>query len=474
MKTTIAMSIICAALAATCAVGADWPHWGGGPGRNMANTVEKNVPTAWDVTSGSNILWVAKLGSKSYGNPVVVDGRIYIGANNEGRYDPKIAGDRGNILCFREADGAFLWQAIHDKLASGRVNDWPLEGICSTVCVEGDRVYYVNNRCEVMCVDAAGQTDNENDGLQNEQYPGADKADVVWQTDLIEELSVFPHNLATSSPILHENLVLLVTGNGVDEGHLNLPSPTAPSFIALDKTTGAVVWDFAVQDRVLHGQWSSPAVGIANGRPLAVFPGGDGWIYALEPATGTLVWKFNLNPKDAVWELGGYGTKNYIIGTPVFHEGRVYIGVGQDPEHGIGIGHLHCIDASGSGDVTATHGKWHFGNADFGRTMSTVAIAEGLLYATDLAGHFYCLEAESGKLLWKYDLQSAIWGSPLWVDGKIFIGEESGEVTIFKHGRTAEVVGVVKMDNSVYTTPVVANGVLYISVKNKLFAIKAR
>jgi outer membrane protein assembly factor BamB len=474
MKTTMAMSVLCAAFAAGSAGGADWPQWGGGPGRNMVNTVEKNVPTDWDVATGHNIKWVAKLGSKSYGNPVVAGGRIYIGSNNEGRYDTKIDGDRSNILCFREEDGAFLWQAVHDKLRAGRVNDWPLEGICSTVYVDGDRVYYLNNRCEAMCLNAAGLTGNANEGLQDEQYAGPEKADVVWRTDLMEELGVFPHNLATSSPLVYENLVLLVTGNGVDAAHLNLPAPTAPSFTALEKATGAIVWDFTVQDRVLHGQWSSPALGIINGKPLAVFPGGDGWIYALEPATGTLVWKFDLNPKDAMWELGGYGTKNNIIATPVFHEGRVYIGVGQDPEHGTSIGHLWCIDASGSGDVTATHGKWHFGNEDYGRTMSTVAIADGLLYTADLAGHFYCLDADTGTLLWKVDLRSTVWGSPMWVDSKVYIGEESGEVTIFRHGRTAEVIGVVKMDNSVYTTPVVANGVLYISAKNKLYAIQAK
>ena len=62
-----------------------------------------------------------------------------------------------------------------------------------------------------------------------------------------------------------------------------------------------------------------------------IFPGGDGWLYALAPDTGELIWKFDCNPKDSVWELGGRGTRNNLVSTPVFHDGVVYIGVGQDP-----------------------------------------------------------------------------------------------------------------------------------------------
>ncbi len=40
---------------------ADWPHWGGGLGRNMVNTVEKNMPTEWNIQTGENIKWVMPL-----------------------------------------------------------------------------------------------------------------------------------------------------------------------------------------------------------------------------------------------------------------------------------------------------------------------------------------------------------------------------------------------------------------------------
>ena len=129
-------------------------------------------------------------------------------------------------------------------------------------------------------------------------------------------------------------------------------------------------------------------------------PGGDGWVYSLDPETGAPIWKFDLNPKDSVWRLGGRGTRNNIISTPVIDGDRVYLAVGQDPEHGEGVGHLYCIDATKTGDVTATGAIWHLGGDEFRRTMSTAAVRDGLVYIADLSGFVYCLEAESGEKLW--------------------------------------------------------------------------
>ena len=351
------------------------------------------------------------------------------------------------------------------------MNDWPLQGICSTICIEENRGWYLNNRCEVVCISADGMTGGKNEGVRDETYKDEKKADIIWRYDMIEELAVFPHNLATSSPVIDGDRVFFVTGNGVDEGHLNLPSSVSPSFVAFDKNTGELEWEYAVKGRVLHGQWSSPAVGNVKGQAQAIFPGGDGWIYALEAATGKLIWKFDCNPPDSTWQLGGYGTKNNLIATPVFLDNRVYIGVGQDPEHGTGIGHLYCIDATGKGDVTQSHRVWHLGGEDFGRTMSTVAILDGLLYVPDLSGFLYCIDATNGKVHWKHDLLAAVWSSAMIVDGHVYIGDEDGDIEVLKHGKKKKVVAKMNMGSSVYTTPAVANGVLYVATKSHLYAI---
>ena len=133
----------------------DWPMWGGSPDRNMVSD-ETGIPAKWDIKKKTNIKWVTKLGSQTYGNPVIVKGKIFVGTNNNGHLRPGIKGDKGVTVCLDEKTGKFIWQATHDKLPTGRVNDWPEQGICSAAYVDGDRAYYVSNRCEVICADVGG------------------------------------------------------------------------------------------------------------------------------------------------------------------------------------------------------------------------------------------------------------------------------------------------------------------------------
>jgi outer membrane protein assembly factor BamB len=452
----------------------DWPMWGGTTDRNMVSD-ETGFPAEFDA-EGKNIKWKAPLGSQTYGNPVIANGKIFIGTNNNGNFRPNIKDDKGIILALDEKTGKMLWQMTHDKMPTGRVNDWPEQGICSAPVVAGDRMYYVSNRCELVCADVEGFLDGDNDGpYTEEKYKEKEDGDVIWLLDMFDELEVFPHNLATSSPVIGDGLVFINSANGVDEGHLNLPNPDAPDFVAVDMKTGKVAWQASRKtERVLHGQWSSPAYGVIGGVPQVVFACGDGWAYSFAPKTGELLWHFDLNPKDAKWVLGGRGTRNYIIGTPVIHKDRVYLAVGQDPEHGEGPGHMYAIDATKRGDITESGKIWHVGNEDFHRTLSTVAVKDGLLYAADLSGFLYCLDEDSGKQYWKHDLMAAVWGSPFVVDGKVMLGNEDGEIHVLKHGKDLKLLATNDMKNSVYTTPVVANGTLYITNRNTLFAVAGK
>ncbi len=458
-------------LTAVSASGDDWPMWGGNSHRNMANNAEKNIPSSWDIKTGRNIKWTAQLGSQTYGNPVVAGGKVFVGTNNQSERQPKATGDKGVILCFSEKDGSFLWQMTHDKLPAGRVHDWPQQGICSASAVDGDRLYYVSNRCELVCADTEGFLDGENDGpFTDETLTGKIDGDIIWKLDMLGELGVFPHNLATSSPTYDEDLVYVITSNGVDEGHIVLPVPMAPSFLAVDKRTGKIVWESSLPaEGVLHGQWSSPAVGIIDGQKQAIFPGGDGRLYSFEAKTGKELWSFQCNPSDSVWELGGMGTRNNIIATPVLYDKKVFISVGQDPEHGEGPGHLYAVDVTKRGDISKSGLVWH--NDEVFRSMSTVAVHEGVVYTCDLAGIFRAMDVESGKTLWTHDMLAAVWSSPMVVDGKVFMGDEDGDVVVFKTGRQKKLLFETNMVNSIYTTPVTANGVLYMANRRQLFAI---
>jgi len=443
----------------------DWPMWGGTAGRNMTSPM-KNLPAAWDAAAGKNIKWKASLGSTSYGNPVISGGKIFLGTNNDNPKNAEITGDKGILLCLRETDGKFLWQAVTDKLEQGL--DWPEQGVCSSPAVEGNRLYYVTNRGELVCLDTEGFLDGTNDGpYKEETYKGSTDADIIWKLDMMKDLGVVQHNMANSSPAIWQDLVFVETSNGQDENHEKITSPLAPSFIAVDKNTGKVVWkDNSPGERILHGQWSSPAQGEVAGVQQVFFPGGDGWLYGFEARTGQKLWSFDMNPKDAVWPK----TRNYVIATPVFHEGKVILAVGQDPENGEGIGHLYCIDPSRRGVITETGLVWHYDKIR--RSISTAAIADGLVYVSDFTGFLHCLDFQTGKPYWTYDMLAAIWGSPFVADGKAYLGDEDGDVVVFQAGKELKKLSEINMGGAIYGTPVAANGVLYIMNRMELYAIQ--
>lgn len=464
-----------------------WPMWGGSPARNMVSPSAHGLPTEWDVATGKNVRWSADLGSFSYGNPVVAEGRLFVGTNNARPRDPNIQGDRGVLMCFDAADGKFLWQATYEKLSTGEAQDWPLQGLCSSPAVAEKLVYYVTNRAEVIAADVAGFTDGENDGpITDEARQGPHDADIVWRYDMIDELGVSPRFMASSNPLVVGDLVYVGTSNGVGESGRDVPAPAAPSFLALDRRTGKFVWGEGAltgsQERVhqatiLEGQWSSPAFGrveraVGILAPQVYFGGGDGWLYALDPANGSLLWKFDGNPPDATWQPGGSGDRNYIVGTPVFHGGRVYVAMGVDPEHGGGPGALHAIDATGSADVTSRGAVWSLGPEEFGRSISTVAIDDGIVYATDLDGFLYALDVTNGEKLWEHDMLAAAWGSPLVAGGHVYLGDEDGEVSVLKAGRELEVVAENILDDAAYGTPIAVGRTLYISTRSRLYALE--
>jgi outer membrane protein assembly factor BamB len=444
----------------------DWPMWGGTPDRNMVSSM-KGLPTTWDIKTKKNVRWVAELGSQTYGNPVISNGVVLVGTNNEAMKDPAVKGDKGILMAFRESDGEFLWQSVHDKLAAGRANDWPYQGVCSSPLIENGIAYYVSNRGELLAVDIDGFRDKTNDGLvKDEKQQRETDADIIWRYDMMEELGVLQHNMANSSPVMFENLIYVSTSNGQDESHVNVPSPKAPAIIAVDKTTGKLVWeDNSVGEKVLHGQWSSPAVAKIGDVVQVVIGQGDGWVRGFEAKTGKKLWEFDLNPKESVWPK----TRNEVISTPIILDNVVYIANGQDPEHGEGVGHLYAIDATKRGDITKTGQIWHYG--EIRRSISTGALYNGILFYSDFSGFLHALDAKTGKQFWKHDMFAAIWGSPMVIDGKVYLGDEDGDVAVLAADRTMKLIAENNMGSSVYSTPVPANGSIYLVNRNELVAL---
>src|SRR5436190_559492 len=352
---------------------------------------DKNPDGTINLATGRNIKWGVKVANAIYSTPSVAKGKLFVGGMEK---------DNGTFVCVDSATGRLLWRwrAPAKKFPNDiegfhlGIHEIPAQmGVCSTAAIDGDRVYFVTHRFEVVCVDINGLTG-----------PDAGAARVIWSFDMEKEAGVFPCDAANGSPLIEGDVLNVQTSNGIDrnsfsdpskEKRRKFPAPNAPNVIALDKRTGRLVAtdDTHISDKLLHGQWSSLSCGKVKGRKLLFFGGGDGRCYAFEalksvpkqPVRLKPVWFYDCIPpaykaaagddwithyclgdKRVVGTLnqndGAFIGMSEIIGTPVFVQDRIYVALGRDPEHGRGRGAMHCIDANGKGDITKSGTIWTY------------------------------------------------------------------------------------------------------------------
>ena len=455
-----------------------------------------------DVFNNNDLLWEISLGSHQYTVPIVDNGQLFIGIDDRSIEHPAVERTGGGLLMRLDpATGGMIWQLAVPRYMEGtkapfHFNHWKC-GICSQPAIDGKRLYIVGSRGEILCVDRNGQADGNDEpfvdeaaymGITDASYKlGPKDGDIIWKYDLIEELGVVPHDVCGSSPVLHGRYLYTSTSNGVDDKHAAPANPLAPTLIALDKMTGRLVAvdGELIGKRMFHGHWSSPVVTDAGGRDMIIFGAGDGILYAFEPVdpqavsaepiTLKKIWQYDCNPADYRFRDGkpiDYGRWNRkstdgpseINATPVVYNGRIYVAIGQSPVHGPGIGCLSCVDAA--------TGQKIWDSRQVGRSLSTVAIEDGLLYTADYNGYLYCFDADSGRLYWKHELDGGTWSaSPVVIDDKFYISNEKNVLWVLKHGREKEVIARSRTRTPAIT-PVVHDGTLLFPTQRKLFAIR--
>ncbi|MBI2947637.1 MAG: PQQ-binding-like beta-propeller repeat protein [Verrucomicrobia bacterium] len=513
--------LICALVAAAGTAwvhGADQPQWGQAWSRNMVSS-EKALPESFDPAPGHNIKWTARLGTESHSTPVIARGRVLIGTNNGEPRDPKHQGDRGVLMCFDEKDGRLVWQLVVPKREEDPYHDWPNSGISSPATIEGDRVYIVSNRGEVLCLDLDGMA-NGNDGpFQDEGahmmpkptaasqakdaasaksalrtphsallQPGPLDADILWLFNLTTGAGIWSHDAAHSSILIRGDHLYLNSGTGVDNTHKRIRTPDAPSLVVLDKRTGQLLARENERNasRIFHCTWSAPSLGEVQGRPLIFFAGGDGIVYAFEPITSApttanepaqnlkLVWRFDFDPtapKDNVHRYNSNrqeGPSN-IYGMPVFHHGRIFAAGGGDLFWGKNEAWLKCIDATQTGDITRSGEVWTYPLVK--HTVSTAAVHDGLVFIADVGRTVHCVDAGTGKPYWTHELKGDIWASPLVADGKVYIGTRRGDFWVFAASREKRIHSTVELGSPISATAMAANGVLYVATMKHLYAV---
>src|SRR5690606_16334040 len=107
---------------------------------------------------------------------------------------------------------------------------------------------------------------------------------------------------------------------------------------------------------------------------------------------------------------------------------------------------------------------------EISRSISTPAIVDDILHVADYSGIVHCLNALTGEVYWTYDTNGHVWGSTLYIDGKIYVGNEEGEMHILEAGKTLKKIAVIEFPGPLYATPVYANDTLYIMTMSQLYA----
>ncbi len=431
-------------------------------------------PDDWDIQTGRNIVWSVGLGDETYGRPVVSNGVVFVGTDNGRKMNPAYQDESGVLLAFRSKDGAFLWQDVAPRVNRG-LGDFLLPSTTGTPYVEGNRLYYVTAECQLRCLDTQGFRDGRNDGpFRDEPFQDENAADVIWELDMCGQLGVFPHEATNSDVLAIGDLLVISTSNGQNQGHTRMPSPLAPSLIAVDKRSGNVVWRASGPGaNVLHGQWSSPVAADVNGRTQVLFGGGDGWLHAYDSGSGQELWRFSGNPPEAKWlPRPGVFSRSSIIAAPVYGDGRVFIVMGQDPSHGNGPSRLYAVSPNGQGDVTSSRVLWTY--RQVGRVVGTPVLKDGLLYVGDLGGVVHCLDAATGVVVWTQDTMAPIWGCLLAAKDRLYVGNTDGVVTVLQTGRRKKELARIEMEAPIYSRPAIVGDALYLATARRLYLIRAK
>ncbi len=526
--------VMCLCAAVSSAAAGEGEQWASDATRNMAMDVS-DLP---DRLGEENLLWRHELrGRMMYGQPTVAGDRIVVGGDGRLVEDDELKRlkPRGSIFCVDAVTGERLWE-----MPTG----WGHYGVCSTPVIEGDRVYIVGSKGDMLCLDLHGLA-NGNDGpftdeaayfsMTNESETLTDLkesfGDILWMVNMREQLGVEWHDAPSGSPLLLGDHVWVTTSQSYhtnefryEHGILREIDRWGPNIAVFDKRTGKVLaTDDIVVPATYHGQWSSLTSGVvANGERRVFWGDGYGYLRAFsaklpqgagaggEPATIKQLWWCDVNPPDyrtrdgvplpyPTWrdsrgiregkvEICGEGPCE-IISTPLFWNGRVYAILGRDYMYqlrkegrAMGDSCLVCIDANVTlpakrrfnppPSVTDQAILWS--TREVGRGMSSMGVADGLLYVADTAGFLNCFDALSGQKLWAHDLGTKVWASsPLIADGKVYVGSAKGDFFILRAAREKEVLWTGETKAEI-TTPTAVDGVLYVFSARELTAYGSR
>ncbi len=363
----------------------DWPSWRGRAQTGVSDAT--GLVSSWS-PDGENLVWSDSWVGRS--TPAVFDGRVCAnGRSGDGVDEQEV------VACWNAETGAKLWQhhfnianttVPFNRVGWGSVAGDPETGYLYAMTIDGHLNAF------------------DRDGT------------VVWSWRLAEDFGrASGYGGRTSNPIVDEDQLLLGV---VGAGWGNLGGPPRHRYVSFDKRTGDVRWVSTPGGTVADMNTQSVGViGVINGERLWIDGNADGRIYAIKARTGEKVWEFHLS-------------KRGINVSPVLAGETVYAAHSEENLDAGTMGRVVAIDATGSGDVTATHERWRADELAVG--FSSPLLHDGRLYVIDNSANLSAIDAATGALQWEHSVGTVGKASPVWADGKLFITETNGNVTILQ------------------------------------------
>lgn len=435
MRRQLPLLVFALLMSPTLALAHDWTSWRG-PEQNGVSR-EVNLPAKWSADPkdpNNNLIWKAPYGCRS--TPIVMDGRVYI--NNQ--VGEKI-NEQERVMCLDANTGKVLWEkrfnVFHTDIVSVRLGWGTL-----TADPETQHIYWHGTQGLFVCFDKNGK--------------------ILWKRSLTEEYGrISGYGGRVTSPTLDEDLVII----GMLSFGWGEQAKGANRYLAMKKDTGDVVWWYESPHKPYDTYYSNPVIAVINGQRLLITGGGDGYLHAMKVRTGEPVWSVPL-------------TKGGVNPSPVVDGNLVYINHGSENFGTTEKGGVFCFDASQIVD-----GKPKLVWKEYGieANYSSPVLHDGKIFVCSDIARMYCLDAKTGKQLWRRPLAYGrnAKGSPVWADGKIYVAPVNAAFCIVEPGKTKGKVihehffpspdGI--SDVEVNGTPAIANGRVYLSTRDETYCI---
>jgi|694.fasta_scaffold00080_20 outer membrane protein assembly factor BamB len=408
----------------------DWPHWRG-PDMNGLS-LEKGLPEKWS-PKGENLLWRREeLASRS--TPIVMNGRLYAVC----RAFPETTQEGEKTVCADATTGDILWESIHNIFLS----DAPAERVGWSSVVgdpETDRVYVLGLGCAFQCLD--GKTGK-----------------VIWEHSMSEEYGMLStYGGRTNFPVVFEDLVII---SGVMTGWGDTAVP-AHRFVAFDKNTGAAVWFLSTKLRPEDTTYSTPIFAMLGGQAAMVVGAGDGAIYAIQPRTGKVIWKYQASTR-------GINTTPVVDSSGIVYSGHSE----QNSSDTTILGSIFAFDGNTQGEITEDQLLWKIPKRTVGRS-SPIKIGDRL-YCVEDGALLVVIDAKTGKEVSTKKLGRIMFGSLVAGDGKIYAVENTGRCYVLRPTENGvEVVSEARLPNGeeVHGSPIISHGRIYIPSNSAMYCI---